>query len=151
MTDQWSEESPHAGEPESDPSIAQAIQEISERAMLLVHEEIELAKAEISQKVSKLVKGAAIGAAASFFVIGALIMLLNGTAWFVNWVGGWPDDQVFWGFLITAGVLLLLAGLAGWIAAKAFKAGSPPIPEMAIHEAQKIKDTVASGDAGQRS
>ena len=41
--------------------LAQAIQEVSERASLLVHEEIELAKAEMTEKFTKLIKGAVVG------------------------------------------------------------------------------------------
>ena len=43
-------------------NIAEAIQEVSERAQLLVREEIELAKAEVTAKVTKLIKGAVIAA-----------------------------------------------------------------------------------------
>jgi len=41
--------------------LAQAIQDVSERMSLLVREEIELAKTEVTEKVSKLAKAAAIG------------------------------------------------------------------------------------------
>ena len=106
----------------------------------------------LAQKLSKLIKGAAVGAAASFFVIGALIMLLNGTAWFIYWTNlWWDDDQIFWGFFLTAAIFLVLAALAGWIAARAFKAGSPPVPEMAIEEAQRIKETIAQSEPGSGS
>ena len=53
-------------------NIAEAIQEVSERASLLVREEIELAKAEVTEKVTKLVKGAVVGIAAGIFVVFAL-------------------------------------------------------------------------------
>ncbi len=42
--------------------IATALAEISDRATLLIHEEIELAKAEVTQKVTKLAKGAIVSA-----------------------------------------------------------------------------------------
>ena len=38
-------------------NIATAIAEVSERATLLVREEIELAKAEVTEKVTKLLRG----------------------------------------------------------------------------------------------
>jgi hypothetical protein len=44
-------------------------------------------------------------------------------------------------------ILLLLGALAGLLAAKAVKKGSPPMPTMAIDEAQKIKQTVSNGSA----
>ena len=41
-----------------DVKIGQAIQEVTDRAQLLIREEIELAKAEVTAKISQLVKGA---------------------------------------------------------------------------------------------
>jgi uncharacterized membrane protein YqjE len=124
-------------------NIAQAIQEVSDRATLLVREEIELAKAEVTEKVTKLVKGAVVGIAAGIFVVFALIYLLHGFAW-LTWYELFPDQQYFWGFFVVAAVLLLLGALAGYIAARAMKSGAPPTPVMAIDEAKRIKETVQS-------
>ena len=44
--------------------LAEAIQEVSQRASLLVREEIELAKAEMAEKARRLVVGAVAGAIA---------------------------------------------------------------------------------------
>ena len=128
----------------SNTNIAQAIQEVSERAQILVREEIELAKAEVSAKVSQLVKGAAVGAAAGVFMIVALLFLLHGFAWLAYYALPVPDGTFFWGFFLVAGILFLLGALAGFIAAKAFKRGSPPKPQMAIDEAKRIRETVTS-------
>jgi uncharacterized membrane protein YqjE len=125
-------------------NIAQAIQDVSERAQLLVREEIELAKAEVTEKATKLGRGAGIAAAASLFVIGALIMILFGLAWLAYWAIPFPDGQFFWGFFTVAAVLLLLAALAGYVAYRSLKAGSPPAPKMAIEEAKLIKETVSA-------
>jgi uncharacterized membrane protein YqjE len=124
-------------------SIAQAIQEVSERAQLLVREEIELAKTEVTEKVSKLIKGAVVGMAAGIFVVCGLLFVLHGLAW-LAWYELFPDWQFFWGFFIVAAVLFLLGALAGFMAARAFKAGSPPMPELAIDEAKRIRETVQS-------
>ena len=124
-------------------NISQAIQEVSDRATLLVREEIELAKAEVTEKVTKLVKGAVVGIAAGIFVVFALIYLLHGFAW-LTWYELFPDQQYFWGFFVVAAVLLLLGALAGYIAARAMKSGAPPTPVMAIDEAKRIKETVQS-------
>jgi hypothetical protein len=129
-------------------NLVQAIQDVSERASILVREEIELAKAEVATKASKLGKGAAVAGAAGLFVVGALIMILFGMAYLAYWAIPFPGDdnnnQVFWGYFTVAAVLLLLAALAGYIASRALKAGSPPAPTMAIEEAKLIKETVAS-------
>ena len=125
-------------------NIANAIQEVSDRAQLLVREEIELAKAEVSAKVSKLIKGAVVGIVAGIFLIFGLFLLLDGFAWLAYWAIPFPEGQFFWGFFVVAAVLFLLGALAGLIAARAFKRGAPPTPEMAIDEAKRIRETVQS-------
>jgi uncharacterized membrane protein YqjE len=122
--------------------IASAIEEITTRAQLIVREEIELAKTEVQIKVQRLVRGAVIGAAALVFVLGAMIVLLHGLSWLAWWALPVSNSQIFWGFFLVAFVLLVLGGIAGFLAARLFKAGSPPKPDMAIEEAQRIRDTV---------
>jgi hypothetical protein len=141
---------PPAGEPrpEVPHNIAAAITDVSERATLLVREEIELAKAEVSEKATKLIKGAVVGVAAGIFVVMALLFALVGCAWLIYFYLPVGDFAYFWGFFAMAVILLLLGALAGLLAAKAVKKGSPPMPSMAIEEAQKIKDTVSKGTDG---
>ena len=55
------------------------------------------------------------------------------------------EDAVWAGFLIEAVIFFLIAGLAGFLAYKAFKKGSPPVPEMAIEEGKRIRQTLESG------
>ena len=126
--------------------IATAIAEVSERATLLVREEIELAKAEVAEKATKLVKGAVVGVAAGVFLITALFFALIGCAWLLYYelpIGN--SLTYFWGFFAMAVILLVLGILAGLIAARAVKKGSPPVPSMAIEEARKIRETVSTG------
>jgi hypothetical protein len=122
-------------------SIAAAITEISERATLLIRDEIELARAEISAKLFKLVTGAVVGFAAGIFIVVALLFVLIGLAW-LAWYELFPLGQYFWGFFVVAGALLLFALLAGFLAAKLVRRGSPPSPKMAIDEARKIREAV---------
>ncbi len=122
--------------------LAQTVQEISERASLLVREEIELAKAEVTEKVTKLLRGIVIGIAAGFFVAIGLLFLLHGMAWLAWYVLPTGNNlSFFWGFFVVAGLLFVLGGIAGYLAAKFFKGGAPPVPTMAIDEAGKIKRT----------
>ena len=125
-------------------NIAEAIQEVSDRASLLVHEEIELAKAEVTEKVTKLIKGAVVGIVAGIFMIFGLFLLLDGFAWLAYWAIPFPEGTYFWGFFVVAAVLFLVGALAGYIAARAVKSGSPPTPQLAIDEAKLIKETVQS-------
>jgi uncharacterized membrane protein YqjE len=124
-------------------NIATAIDEVSQRVVLLVQEEIELAKAEVTEKVTKLIKGAVVGITAAIFAVFGLVFLLHGFAW-LAWYELFPDWQFFWGFFVVAAALFLLGALAGYIAARALKAGSPPTPALAIDEAKRIRETVKS-------
>jgi uncharacterized membrane protein YqjE len=123
--------------------LGQAIQDVSEKMSLLVREEIELAKTEVLEKVMKLAKGAAVGIAAGIFAVFGLIYLGHGVAWLIwDVIGGTRD---FWlGFVIVAVILFLLGAIAGFVAARFFKRGAPPAPQMAIEEAKLIKETVTS-------
>jgi hypothetical protein len=130
----------------SQANIVAAINEVSDKAQLLVREEIELAKAEITDKLTKLAKGAAVGLAAGIFVITGLLFLLHGLAWLAYWVIPFPDGTFFWGFFVVAGILFLVGGLAGFLAARWLKKGSSPTPQMAIEEAKLIRETVKSSE-----
>ena len=116
--------------------------EVSERVSLLVREEIELAKAEVTQKVTRLIKGVVVGLAAGIFVVTALLFFLHGFSWLVTYEL-FNNTKPFWGFILVGGALLLLGALAGYLAARAFRSSTPPTPEMAIDEAKKIRETVA--------
>jgi uncharacterized membrane protein YqjE len=132
-------------------NIAAAIAEVSERATLLVREEIELAKAEVSEKATKLVKGAVVGIAAGVFFLMALIFVLVGFAWLLYFYLPVGDFAYFWGFFAMAAILVVLGVLAGLIAARAVKRSAPPVPSMAIEEARKIREAVGpnqSADGG---
>jgi hypothetical protein len=121
--------------------LGKAVADVSEKASLLVREEIELAKAELMQKLGGIARGAAIGAAAGIFIVAGLIYFLHFLALLIADVLG-SDPWV--GYLIVAGVLFLLGGLAGLMAARAFKKSSPPTPQMAIEEAQLIRQTITA-------
>jgi len=126
--------------------IAAAITEVSERATLLVREEIELAKAEVAEKASKLAKGAVVGLAAGIFFLTALFFVLIGCAWLLYYylpIGN--QFTYFWGFFAMALILVILGLIAGLIAARTVKRGAPPTPDMAIEEARRIRDTVSTG------
>jgi hypothetical protein len=125
--------------------IATAITEVSERATLLVREEIELAKAEVTEKVGKLAKGAVVAAAAGIFLVTALFFVLIGCAFLLYYYLPGNAYTYFWGFFAMAAILVVLGVVAGLIAAKAVKKGSPPVPSMAIDQARKIRETVSAG------
>ena len=135
---------PGGGKP-GQPGIAAAITEVTERASVLVREEIELAKTEMTEKATRLAKGAVVGIVAGVFFFTALFFVLIGCAWLLYYelpIGN--EFTYFWGFFAMALILVFLGVIAGLLAAKAVKSGAPPTPDMAIEEARKIRETVSA-------
>jgi len=131
--------------PKDERKLGELVFDVTEGISGLVREEIQLAKAEVSEKAGKIAKGAVVGISAGVFAFLALILVMEGIAWLLN-------EEVFngktWpGFFIEAAVFLLIAALAALIAFKAVKAGSPPVPTQAIEEAKLTKETLAKGEA----
>jgi uncharacterized membrane protein YqjE len=124
--------------------VGTALTEVTEKMTVIIREEIELAKAEVSEKVSSLIKGAVVGAAAGIFAVFGLVYLLHGFAWLAWWALPVPASQVFWGFFVVALMLFVVGGLAGWLAFKALQKGAPPTPDMAIDEAKRVRETISS-------
>lgn len=124
--------------PPSQRPLGDLVVEVTENASLLVREEIELAKAEVSEKVGKILRGSVVGIAAGVFAFLALILIMHGIAWVL--AEELFDGKAWPGFFVEAAVFLLIAALAGFIASKALKQGAPPVPEQAIEEAKLTKE-----------
>jgi uncharacterized membrane protein YqjE len=141
--------SPPPGEqqpPQQPQNIATTLTEVSERATLLIHEEIELAKAEIAEKTASLMRGAVVAATAGIFLVMALVLFLVGCAWLLYYYLPGSTFAYFWGFFAMAVILLLLGAAGGLTAARVMRKAAPPVPSMAIDEARKIRDTVGAGE-----
>jgi hypothetical protein len=119
-----------------DMTVGELVFEISDRASVLIREEIELAKTEVTEKLNKLLQGGVTAIVAGVFLLAALMLIMHGIAWLLN-------DLVFnneWaGFFVEAVLFLLIAAGAGFFAYRTFQTASPPVPEMAIEEAKEIK------------
>jgi uncharacterized membrane protein YqjE len=129
--------------PDEDRSVGELVFDVSERVSTLVREEIELAKAEISEKLAKLLRGGVAGIVAGVFALAGLAMLMHAFAWLLNDL--FFDDDVWLGFLIEALFWFVVAAGAGIFAYRSVQAGAPPTPEMAIEEGRRIKQTLESG------
>lgn len=118
----------------ADKQLGEIVAEVSEKASLLVRQEVELAKAEVTDKLTKLGRGAAGAVAAGVFLVFGITMFFHFAAWFLDdlfdWSSVWP------GYGIVTLFLFLLATIAGLLAYRFFKKGSPPVPQMAIEEAR---------------
>jgi uncharacterized membrane protein YqjE len=132
--------------PEQPQNIATTLTEVSERATLLIHEEIELAKAEIAEKAASLMRGAVVATVAGIFLVMALVLFLVGCAWLLYYYLPGNAFTYFWGFFAMAVILVVIGALAGLTAARVMRKAAPPVPTMAIDEARKIRDTVSAGE-----
>jgi uncharacterized membrane protein YqjE len=126
--------------PAENENLAAALTEVSERMSVLVREEIELAKVEMTEKVSSIARGAAAIAVGAVFGVFALIFVLLTVAWSINSASG----DLWLGFLIVMVVLLVLTLGAFLFAWRKLKVGAPT-PKLAIEEAKKIRATVRPG------
>ena len=125
-------------------NLVQAVTEVSDRVSNLVRDEIDLAKAEVTQKAMSLARGTVAVLAGAVFGVFAIVIGLVAAAWALNAILVPGAGSIWEGFLIVFGVLAVLAVTAFMLAWRAFQRGSPPTPTMAIDEAKRIRETVAS-------
>lgn len=125
-------------------NLVTAVTEVSDRVSNLIREEIELAKAEVGRKAKSLMRGTVAGLAGAVFGVFAIFIGLEAAAWGLNAVLIEGAGDIWEGFLIVFGALVVLAVLAFLFAWRAFKVGSPPTPTMAIDEAKRIRETVGA-------
>ena len=121
-------------------SVGEIVSEVSEKASQLVREEIELAKAEVTQKISKLGRGIGVGLAAGVFLGFAFSVFFHAVAWFFADLYDNGTTGIWEGFLTSFGILVVLAIVAGLLAMRWIKGGSPPTPDLAIEEAKRTRE-----------
>jgi protein-S-isoprenylcysteine O-methyltransferase Ste14 len=123
----------------ADKQLGEIVGDVTSKATLLVKEEIELAKVEITTKVKRLGVGAGLIAVAGVFMVFFLIFFLHMLAiGFADWFSLRP-----WvGYGMVCILLLLFAGILAFVAMRLFKKGSPPVPTMAIDEAKKTRAAI---------
>jgi hypothetical protein len=116
--------------------LGEIVSEVTQKAQLLVREEIALAKAEITTKTSRIVKGIIFFSAAGFF---ALLMVVFGLHMLSIGFTDWFDLKAWVGYAATTVLLLVFTIFAALIGLRFFKKGAPPTPDYAIEEAQKTR------------
>ncbi|MCO5315345.1 MAG: phage holin family protein [Solirubrobacterales bacterium] len=129
--------------PDAEKTIGELVFEVSERTSVLIREEIELAKTEVSEKLTTLARGGVVAVVAGVVAVFGLVMLLHGISLGLSALFGWG---AWAGYLLVAVVLFAAAAGAGWFAYNSFEKTGPPIPTDAIDEAQKTKALLTSGD-----
>jgi uncharacterized membrane protein YqjE len=121
-------------------NIATTLGEVADRTTVIVREEIELAKAEMTTKVASLARGAAAVAVGAVLGVFALIYVFLTIAWGINEV----TSHLWLGFAVVMVLLVALTLGSFFFAWRKLRVGAPT-PKLAIDEAKKITATVKSG------
>ena len=95
--------------PVKDQSLGELVATATRDLSVLIHQEMELAKAELAQSAKQGGLGAGMLGAAAFLGLFGAIFLSIAAAYGISWLG----IGLGWGFLIVAGVYLVGAGIAG--------------------------------------
>jgi uncharacterized small protein (DUF1192 family) len=125
-------------------NLVTTVTEVSDRISTLIRDEIELAKAEVGRKALTLLKGTIAIAAGAVFGVFAIFIGLEAAAWGLNAILVPGAGDIWEGFLIVFGILAILAVVAFATASRLMRRGAPPTPTMAIDEAKRIRETVAT-------
>jgi uncharacterized small protein (DUF1192 family) len=128
-------------------NLAATVTEVSERMSVLVREEIELAKAEVTTKFTSIARGAVAVAAGAVFGVFAVVFLLLTLAWVLDRILVTGAGDLWIGFAIVLGVLFVASIGAFLFAWRKLSVGAPT-PKMAIDEAKKIRETVSTKSEG---
>jgi uncharacterized membrane protein YqjE len=123
--------------------LGTAAQRVARHMRTIVSLEVELARAELRRKAAALGLGAALlGAAALFGVLALWAAFVAVAAALALVLPAWAA------WLVTAGILFVLAGLAVTAGIALLRRGSPPIPEQALEEARITRDALRGNGRG---
>lgn len=111
------------GTPVDEQSLGELVATATRDLSVLVHQEIELAKAELAEQAKRGAMGAGLFSGAAVFGLLGLFMLCFTAAFAIAEEGGVP---VWAGFLCVAGLFVIIGGVLGFIGARAFASISGP-------------------------
>jgi uncharacterized membrane protein YphA (DoxX/SURF4 family) len=119
--------------------IRGAARQVAERGAAIVRLELELAALELKRKVAAFGVAIALGLAAAIFAVFMLAFLLATiAAAFATFLALWLA------LLVVTLILLLLVATLGALAVRRLKKATPPLPELAIHEAKLTQEALKS-------
>ena len=126
----------HAGER----GLGAAARAVSERVSSIVRLEIQLAVSELKRKVVALGLGIGLLLGAGIFLLFMLgFAFATVAAALATFLSTWLA------LLIVTGLLLLLAGVLGFVGITMVSKGTPPVPEQAIAEAKLTTEALKNG------
>lgn len=127
-------------EPINRQPLGQSVGAIVDHATALVHEEIELAKAELRISSRNLLRGSVATMIGLVFAVFGVFVLMIGLSFFLSDLLN-AEDFIWLGFFIVAIVMFLFGGIAAWIALRKIQKGSHVAP-MSIDEARKTQEAI---------
>jgi hypothetical protein len=117
---------PGVGAGQEDRSVGGIVSDVTKDLSTLIRQEMELAKTEMKQEVSKAGKGAGMLGGAGF--AGYLtVLFLSLFLMFV--LGDWWNDEYKWASLVVAAIWGIVAGVLAMIGKKKLKETNPQLPE----------------------
>ena len=132
--------------PDEERPLGELLSDLTSQVQALVRKEMELAKAEVKEEVSKAVKGIAAFAVAGVVAFIGAIVLVFAAAWGLA-------ELIATGlaFLVVAVLLLAVAAVAG-LKGKAKLAEVSPMPEQTVEtvkqDVQTAKESLQQGASG---
>ena len=123
-------------------TIGQLVADATHDLEGIVRGEIALAKAEVTSGAKVAGKGAGLLAGGAFLALIGLVFLLHSAAWGIaEWLPVWA------GYLIVAGVVLIIAVVLGLLGKRALDKARPA-PERAIGQAQQTIAAIKNPQGG---
>jgi hypothetical protein len=120
--------------------LTRAAERVAQHAKRFVQLELELATLELKRKIAALGIGIVMLVAAATFGLFALgFLVAAAAAAFATFLPTWLA------LLVVAGGLLVLAGGLAAAGVAALKKATPPVPELALREAQLTKEALKHG------
>lgn len=126
-------------DPQGEPSTGQLMTQLSEQTSQLVRDEVQLAKAELKESLKHAGAGAGLFSAAGLFAVSGWAILLAAAVLALGLV-----LPMWAAALIVAGVLFLIAAIAGLTGKKQIDQASPT-PERAVENVKRDIDQVKEG------
>ena len=128
--------------PGTERTIGQLVADATHDLEGIVRGEIALAKAEVTSGAKVVGKGAGLLAGGAFLALIGTVFLLHSAAWGIaEWLPVWA------GYLIVAGVVLIVAVVLGLLGKRALDKARPA-PERAIDQAQQTIAAIKNAPGG---
>ena len=130
----------HHPPPEADRSIPELLQRLANETTVLVRQELQLAQAEIAQKLRRAGSSAAALGAAALLALGAFGTLTT------TFVGALSRVLPLWAAaLIVTVIYAVVAGIAAQRGLTALKKVGAPVPKQTIATLQEDAEAVRAG------